>query len=93
MNQTTKVGAMEQPWLEEQNVLEQLLRSEAELEMVEQPRQRENGVERMYPLQWKHPKVGQDPRAGWVDGRSRPMTEAELEEHFRQQISRIKHRR
>lgn len=80
---------LEQPWLELDNALRRLLLTEAELEMIEPPTSAAAGIERMYPLQWKHPKEGEDLRV-WLVGPSVPMSKADLQEFFRRQIALAK---
>jgi hypothetical protein len=91
VNQTSEM-AMGQPWLEEENALKWVLLAETELEMTEPSKNFGDRLERMYPLQWKHPNEGEDPRV-WLHGRSRPITKPTLEEHFKEQISRAKEQR
>ena len=59
MKKTSEV-AMEQPWLEEENALKRVLLAETELEMTEPSKNFGDRLERMYPLQWKHPNEGED---------------------------------
>jgi len=89
MNQTIEVETLEPWWAEEERALRRSLLSEPELEMVEPPQNPANRIERMYPLQWKHPREGEDPRV-WLHGRATALKQSEFEEHFRQQISRMK---
>jgi len=92
VNQTSEV-AMEQPWLEEEDALKWVLLAETELEMTEPSKNFGDKLARMYPLQWKHPNEGEDPRVR-LHGRTRPITKPEdLEEHFEEQIPRAKERR
>ncbi len=92
MKKTSEV-AMEQPWFEEENALKRVLLAETELEMTEPSKNFGDRLERMYPLQWKHPNEGDDPRV-WLHGRTSPTTKPEeLEEHFKEQISDAKARR
>jgi hypothetical protein len=42
-------------------------------------------IETTYVARWANPRQGEDPRI-YINGRNRPMTGAELEQHFRQQI-------
>jgi hypothetical protein len=84
---------MEQPWLEEENALQRLLLTDAELEIVEPSTNWADRLGRVYPLQWKHPKQGEDPRV-WINGRSTPRTEpSDIEEHFKKQLSAAKKNR
>jgi len=84
---------MEQPRLEQDNAVRRLLLTETELEMVEPPKDYGDSLERVYPLQWKHPKEGEDVRV-WLRGPRVPMPNlADLEEFFRKQIARAKQQR
>jgi hypothetical protein len=81
------------PWLEEENVLKQLLLPDTELEMVEPSKSYGDRIERMYPLQWKQPKDGEAARV-WLHGCAQAIKEpADFEEHFKKQITLVKQRR
>jgi len=79
--------------MEEENALKRLLLTDTELEMVEPSTNYADRLGRVYPLQWKHPKEGEDPRV-WIHGSATHLTKpTDLEEHFRKQISHAKEQR
>ena len=85
--------ALEQPWLEEENTLKQLLLRDTDLEMREPSSNLADRTERMYQLRWKDPRDGEDPHV-WLRGMYTPRTNrAEIEAHFAGQISRLKKQR
>jgi hypothetical protein len=90
MSQGRSWSGLGQPWLEEEKALKRVLLAESELEMTEPSKNFRDRLERMYPLRWKHPNEGEDPRF-WLHGRITPTTKPEeLEAHFKEQIYRAK---